>query len=63
MEQSSVLSNVINYVQYIRNAIDCYKLDIKPKYHKRIYKGLEEDYRQVINSEFGETPEYLKESI
>ena len=40
-EQWSTLSNVINYVQYNRNPVDYYKLDIKalePKNPIGIYK-------------------------
>ena len=46
MEQWSILSNFLNYVQYYRNHIDYYKLDIRalePKNQKRIYERLEED--------------------
>ena len=43
MEQWSILSNVINYVQYNRNPRDYYKLDVKafePKNNRKIYDGI-----------------------
>ena len=55
----------MNYVQYNRNPID-FKLGVKtlePKNHKRIYERLEEDDRQIIDLEFGETAEKLKECL
>ena len=63
MEQWKLLSKVINQVQYNRNLIDYYKLDIKalgPKCHKRICGGLEEDDRQVTDLDFGQIPEKMK---
>ena len=60
MEQWSILSNVINYVQYNRSHIDYFKLEVKalePKNHKRIYEHLEQEDRDIIGLEFGETPE------
>ena len=50
MEQWSILSNVMNYVQYNRNLRDYYKLDVKAlkfKNHKKIYDKLEENDRQL----------------
>ena len=50
MEQQSILSNVINYVQYSRNPIDYYNLDVttlEAKKHKRIH--VEENDRHVID--------------
>ena len=64
MEQWSALSNVINYVKYNRNPTDCYKLHVmalEPKNHKRLYKKLEKNDRQVIDSDFGDASEKLKE--
>ena len=64
MEQWSILSNVINYVQYNRNPIDYYKLDVRAlelKNHRKIYDWLEEEDRQVIELDFGNTPDKLKE--
>ena len=51
MEQWAILSNVIAYVQYNRNHIDYFKLDIlasESKCHQRIYEWLEDD-GQVTN--------------
>ena len=64
MELWSLLSYVINYVQYNRNYIDYFKLDVKalqPRNLKRIYNSLEEDQRHVIDIAFGDTPEKNKE--
>ena len=64
MEQWSTLSNVINYVQYRKNPVDYFKLDVKasePKIHQKIYKKLEEDDRLVIYLDFGDTLEKMKE--
>ena len=64
MEQFLVLSNVINYVQYNRNPVGYYELDIRalePKSHKRIYEWLEEDDRQIIDLEFGKTLKTFRE--
>ena len=64
MEQWSILSNVVKYVQYNRNPRDCSKLDIKmleEKDHRKMYDSLKGDYRQIIELDFGNTPEKLKE--
>ena len=63
MEQWSILSNVVNYVQYDRNPTDFYNLDIKAidyKYHRKIYDRLKEEDRQVIELDFGDTPDKSK---
>ena len=36
MEQWSILSNVINYVQYIKNPKDFYTMTIRPVNNKRL---------------------------
>ena len=62
MEQWSILSNVINYVQSNSNPRDCYKLDVKAlelKNHRKIYDSLKGD-RQVIELHFGNIPGKLK---
>ena len=62
MERRSILGNAIYYVQYNRNHIDFNKLDsnaLNSKDNKRIYKRLEEDDRQVIGLDFGDTSEKL----
>ena len=62
MEQWSILSNIVNYVQYDRNPRDFYTLDIKAlgqKNHRKIYKRLIEEDRQVIEIDFGGTPDKL----
>ena len=60
MEQWSVLSNVVNYVQYNRHFKNFYNLDIKAreqKNHKKIHNKEEE--RQMLKLDFGDTPEKL----
>ena len=63
MEQWSVLSNVINYIQYNRNPRDYFKLDIKEleqKNQKKLYDKLKEEDRQYIELDFGNIPHELK---
>ena len=54
MEQWSIFSNVVNYVQYERNPRDFCKLDVKAldqKSHRKIYDRLKEDrqgYRNIF---------------
>ena len=63
MEQCSIISNVINYVQYDRNPTDFYNLDVKAidqKNHRKIYDRLKEEDRQVIEIDFVDTPDKLK---
>ena len=61
MEQLSILSDAVNYVQYNRDPKDFYNLDIKAedqKRHKKIYNKEEE--RQILELDYGNTPEKLK---
>ena len=63
MEQWSILSNIVNYVQYNRNPRDYYSLEVKAleqKNHRNIYDRLKEEDRQVIELDFGDTPDKLK---
>ena len=63
IEQWSILSNVINYVQYNRNPSDHNKLDAKAlelKNHRKIYDRLKEEATQVIELDFVDTPGKLK---
>ena len=51
MEQWSMLSNVVNYVQYDRNPRYYYNLEFKAleqKSHRKIYDRLKEEDGQVI---------------
>ena len=51
MEQRSILSYIVNYVQYDRNPRDLYNLEVKvteQKNHRKIYDRLKEEDRQVI---------------
>ena len=58
MEQWSILSKVVNYIQYIRHSKYYYDLDIKvidSENHKKTFN--KEEKRQVLNLDFGDTPE------
>ena len=58
MEQWSILSNIINYVQYDRHSKYFYDLDIKAvdqKIHKKICGKVGE--RQILELNFTDTPE------
>ena len=61
MEQWSILSNVVNYLQHSRHPKIFYNLDIKAvnqrSYKKRHNKGEE---RQMLELDFGDTREKLK---
>ena len=61
MEQSSIFSNIVNYVQYDRHPRNFHDLKIKAidkKSHKKIYNKEEE--RQILELDYAETPEKLK---
>ena len=63
MEQWSILSNVVNYVQYDRNPRDFYNLDVQAidqKNHRKLNDRLKEEDRQVIELDFGDTLDKLK---
>ena len=63
MVQRSVLSNVINYVQYNGNPRDYFKLNIKAlekKNHRKMHDRLQEGDEQVKESDFGNTSDKLK---
>ena len=62
MEQWSMLSNVVNYVQYDRHPRNFYDSDIKTvdqKSQKKMYDKEEE--RQILELYFGSTLEKLRE--
>ena len=62
MEQWSILSNVVNYVQYDRNPKDFCELNIKAlhqKKHRKIYDKLKDDERWVLEIDFGDNPDKL----
>ena len=64
MEQWSILSNLVNYIQYNRHPKDFYNLDIRgvvQKRHKKIYN--KEDERQLLELDFGDTPEKIERRI
>ena len=61
MEQKSILSNVVNHVQYNRHPRNFYDLDINTVDQKSLNKlyGKEEE-RQILELDFGNTPEKLR---
>ena len=62
MEQWSILSNVVNYIQYNRHPKNFYSLNIRAvnkEKHKRKSNLGEE--RQMLDSDFGDMPENLRE--
>ena len=63
MELWSILSNIINYVQYDRYPKIFSDLDVKTinqkSHHKIYYRFMEED-RQILELDFGNTPEKIK---
>ena len=63
MEKWSILSNIVNYVQYDRDPKDFYDLDIKAidkKNQRKIYDRLKEEYRQVLELDFGNIPDKIQ---
>ena len=63
MEQWSILSIVVNYVWYDMNPREYYNLEVKAlehKHHEKIYDRLKEEDRQVIELDFGNTPQNVK---
>ena len=63
MEQWSILSIVVSYVQYGKNPRDFNNLDIKAidqKYHKRINNKFKDEDRQITEIDFGDTLDKLK---
>ena len=63
MEQWLILIKVTNYVQYDRNPTNFYDLDVEAidqKNHRRIYNGLKEKDRQMLELDFGINPDKLR---
>ena len=63
MEQWSILSNVVYYVQYDRNSKNFYNIGIKtidPKSHRKIDDRLKEKDRHILELDFGNIPEKLR---
>ena len=61
MEQWSILSNVINYIQYDRHPKNFHNLDFKAvnqRNHKRRSNTKEE--RQMLDIDYGDMPEKSK---
>ena len=62
MEQWSILSNVVNYIQYDRHPRNFHNLNIravdKKKYKRNL--NIEEEERQMLELDFVDTPEKLK---
>ena len=62
MEQLSTLSNMVNYIQYNRHPKNFYNLDIRAvnkEKHKR--KSNLEEEREMLELDFGDIPQKLKE--
>ena len=62
MEQWSILSNIFSYMQYDRNPKNFYDLDIKiidQKSHGEINDRFKEEDRQILELDFGDTPDKL----
>ena len=61
MEKWSILSSVVNYVQCDRHPKDFYNLDIRAVDQRNYNKiNTKEEERQIIELDFGNTPEKLK---
>ena len=65
MEQWSILSNVVNYVQYNRHPKNFHNLNIravnKEKYKRK--PNIESEERQMLELDFGDIPVKLKEEF
>ena len=61
MQQWSILSTIVNYVQYNRHPKNFYILDIRAIDQKRPKKIYNKEERQILELDFGDTPEKLKE--
>ena len=61
MEQWSILSNVVNYIQYDKHSKNFHNLNIKAvnKEKYKIKSNVENEERQMLEYDFGYTPEYL----
>ena len=61
MKPWSILSNVVNYIQFDKHPKNFHNLDIRPidqKNYKKI--NCKEEKRQRVELDFGNTPEKLK---
>ena len=63
MEQWSILSNTVNYIQYDKHARNFHNLNIRAV-NKEKYKrnsNTEDEERHMLELDFGDAPEKLKE--
>ena len=63
MEQWSILSNIVKYVQYDRNPKMFYELNVKAidqKNHRKMYDKLKDDDRQILELNYGDNPDKLR---
>ena len=63
MEQWSILSNIVNYVQYDRNPKNFHELNVKAldqKYHRKMNDRLKDDKREILEIDFGENPDKVR---
>ena len=64
MEQWPILSNVVNYIKYNKHPKNFYNLNIravKQRNHKR--RSYIDEERQILELDFGDMPEKLKEYL
>ena len=65
MEQWSILSNVINYIQYDKHPKNYHSLNMitvnKEKYRRNSY--IKEEEKDKLELDFGHTPDKLKEYL
>ena len=61
MEQWSILSNIVSYLQYDRNPMNFHNSDIMAVDQKRCKKRYnKEEERQKLELDFGDTPQKIK---
>ena len=65
MGQGSILSNIVNYMQYDRNPKNFYDIDVKTidqksNSNRKIYDRFKEKDRKIFELDFGDTPDKLR---
>ena len=61
MEQWSILSNILNYIQYDRHPKNYHNLSISAVNRCRKTPYIKEEERDMLELDFGHTPDKLKE--
>ena len=59
MEQWSILSNMLNYIQYVRHPKDYHNLGISAVNICKNYSEVKEE-KDMLEGDFGQTPNILK---